>query len=163
MNVSLKILPLALPFLMFLFSGIIWFLILIQVISFIWGFVVLSFLVFVVFWRSLLIIRRAGEVFILRNKKQVLIVSLVLTLGFSELIWALSFLPFSFFVLAGLFSVIFAVVFDVFKEYFKQRPDLFSESDQGNLKKVLIRDILSGIIFIIIIIGASSWLPIKVH
>lgn len=163
MNVSPKIFSLILPFLVFLLASTIWFLVLAQTINFILGLIVLSFLVFIIFWRGFLISRNAGELFFLKNKKQILVISLVLTLGFSELIWIISFLPFSFFILAGLFSIIFLVTFNVLREYFKQRPDLFSEPDRNNLKKILIRDILGGIILIIIIIGVSSWLPLKVR
>lgn len=160
-NVSPKFFSIILPFLVFILASIIWFLILIQSVNFIFGFVILSLFSFVIFWQGLLISRKSGELFTLKNRRQIIIISLAVTLGFSELIWVISFLPFSFFVLAGLFSAIFATIFDVIKEYFKKHVGLFEETDRKKFNKILIRDILSAAIFIIIIISLSSWLPLK--
>ncbi len=141
----------------FLISGFIWYLILYQAISFFNGLVILSFLIFLIFWQNFLAFRRTGELIGLKSKKQIFIVSAVFTLGFSELIWGISFMPFSFFILSGILSVIFAVTLDIFKEYFKK-----SEVDDLKIKKVLIRDITAGIILIIIFIFINPWLPPKV-
>ncbi len=149
------------PILVFLAASIIWFLILAQTISFIAGFIVLGLFSLLMFWRGLLVSRRAGELFGLKSRKQIFIVSLGITLGFSELIWAISFMPFSFFILGGLFATIFAIVFNIFKEYFKQRQGLFADLDESSFKKILTKNIVLGIILIIILISISSWLPPK--
>ncbi|MEK7578652.1 MAG: hypothetical protein AAB789_00035 [Patescibacteria group bacterium] len=149
------------PILVFFAASIIWFLILGQTISFITGLIVLGLFSLLMFWRGLLISRRAGELFGLKSRKQIFIVSLGAALGFSELIWAISFTPFSFFVLGGLFATIFSVVFNIFKEYFKQHQGLFADLDRNSFKKILTKNIILGIILIIILIAVSSWLPPK--
>ncbi|MDP3004219.1 MAG: hypothetical protein Q8N43_01805 [Candidatus Azambacteria bacterium] len=149
------------PILVFLAASIIWFLILAQTISFIMGFIVLDLFSLFMFWRGLLVSRRAGELFGLKSRKQIFIVSLSVALGFSELIWAISFMPFSFFILGGLLATIFAIVFNIFKEYFKQHQGLFADLDRSIFKKILTKDIVLGIILIIILISISSWLPPK--
>ena len=125
------------------------------------GFIVLDLFSLLIFWRGLLVSRRAGELFGLKNRKQIFIVSLGITLGFSELIWAISFMPFSFFILGCLFATIFVIVFNIFKEYFKQRQGLFADLDRSSFKKILTKNIVLGIILIIILISISSWLPPK--
>ncbi len=149
------------PILVFLAASIVWFLILAQTISFIAGFVVLGLFSLLMFWKGLLISRRAGELKSLRSRKQIFIISLGIALGFSELIWVISFMPFSFFILGGLFAAIFAIVFNIFKEYFKQHQGLFADSDRSNFKKILTKNIVFLIILIIILISISSWLPPK--
>ncbi|KKS44362.1 MAG: hypothetical protein UV48_C0002G0015 [Candidatus Azambacteria bacterium GW2011_GWA2_42_9] len=148
-----------LPIIIFFISSIIWLLILSQIISFFLGFLLLIFIVFLVFWRGFLISRRRGELFGLKNKKQAFFISLGATLGFGELIWAISFLPFSFFILSGFFTVIFSMVFDILREYFKRKPSLFEENGKTNFKKVLVRDFLGGAVFILALILIASWLP----
>lgn len=141
----------------FLISSFIWYLILYQAISFFSGLAILSFLIFLTFWQNFLGLRRAGELTGLKSKKRILIVSVVIVLGFSELIWSISFMPFSFFILGGILAVIFGVILDVFKEYFKKSAGAFD----GNIKNILIRDITTGIVLITIFIFISSWLPLK--
>ncbi len=149
------------PILIFFLASVTWFLILAQVIGFIAGLIVLSAFSFLVFWKGLLISRQAGELFGFKSRKQIFAVSLIAVLGFSELIWVISFLPFSFFILGGLFATIFALVFNVLKEYFKQHQGLFADLDEINFKKILTRNIVLGIILIIILMSISSWLPSK--
>lgn len=161
MKISPKNFSFISPILVFLVSSIIWFLILAQIISFIAGFVVLGLFSLLMFWRGLLISRRAGELFGLKSRKQIFIVSLGVTLGFSELIWAIAFMPFSFLILGGLLTTIFAIVFNIFKEYFKQHQDLFADLDRSSFKKILTKNVVLGIILIIILISISSWLPPK--
>lgn len=141
----------------FLISSLIWYLILYQAISFFSGLIIISFLFFLTFWQNFLGLRRAGELIGLKSKKQIFTVSIVFALGFSELIWSISFMPFSFFILGGILSIIFAVVLDTFKECFKK-----STADDLKIKKVLIRDISAAIILITIFIFISPWLPPKV-
>lgn len=145
----------------FLISGFIWYLILYQAIGFFNGLVILSFLIFLTFWQNFLATRRAGKLTGLKSKKRIFIVSVVIVLGFSELIWSISFMPFSFFILGGMLSVIFGVTLDIFKEYFKKSTidDLSAES--VNIKSILIRDITAGIVLITIFILISPWLPLK--
>lgn len=140
----------------FLISSFIWYLILYQAIDFFSGLIILFFLIFLLLWQNFLGLRRNGELIGLRSKKQVFIVSIILVFGFSELIWSISFMPFSFFILGGILAVIFGVVLDIYKEYFKK-----SIKDDSKIKKVLIRDITAGIVLITIFIFISSWLPPK--
>ncbi len=140
----------------FLTTGFIWYLILYQAISFFSGLIILSFLVFLAFWQNFLTLRRAGELIGLKSKRQIFTVSIVFSLGFSELIWSLSFMPFSFFILSGALTVVFGVVLDVFKEYFKK-----STADDLKIKKILIKDIAAGIILITTFIFINPWLPPK--
>ncbi|MCX6812942.1 MAG: hypothetical protein NTV77_00400 [Candidatus Azambacteria bacterium] len=149
------------PILVFFAASIVWFLILAQTISFIMGLIILDLFSLLIFWRGLLVSRRAGELFGLKSRKQIFIVSLGAALGFSELIWAISFMPFSFFILGCLFATIFVIVFNIFKEYFKQHQGLFADLDRSNFKKILTKNIVLGIILIIILISISSWLPPK--
>jgi len=161
MKISPKIFSFVSPILIFIAASIIWFLILAQTVSFITGFIILGLFSLLVFWRGLLTSRQAGELFGLKSRKQIFIVSLTAALGFSELIWVISFLPFSFFILGGLLAIIFAIVFNIFKEYFKQHQGLFADLDKNSFKKILTKDIVLGIILIIILISISSWLPPK--
>ena len=158
MKVSPQILFVISTIFIFLAASFIWYLILYQVINFVSGLVILSFLIFLAFWQNLLAFRRAGELIGLKSKKQIFIVSLVFTLGFSELIWSISFMPFSFFILSGILSVVFAETQDIFKEYFKK-----SANDYSEIKKILTKDIIAGIILITIFIFISPWLPSKVY
>lgn len=140
----------------FLISSFIWYLILSQTIAFLSGLIILIFLIFLLFWQNFLAFRRAGELIGLKSKKRIFIVSIIFVLGFSELIWSISFMPFSFFILGGILAVIFGATLDILKEYFKEL-----KSDDLKIKKVLIRDITAGIILITIFIFISSWLPPK--
>jgi len=149
------------PVLIFLTASIIWFLILAQAINFITGFIILSLILFLAFWKGLLVSRCAGELIGLKNRKQIFIISLGVALGFSELIWTISFLPFPFFILGGLFATIFAFVFNIFKEYFRQCQDLFIDLKRNGFKKLLAKNIILGIVLLIILISISSWLPPK--
>lgn len=161
MKISPNIFFLIAPILIFFIASFVWFLILAQLIGFIVGFIILGLFSFLFLWKGFLISRRTGELFGLKSRKQILIISLIITLGFTELIWIISFLPFSFFILGGLFATIFAVVFGIFKEYFKQRQGLFSDLDSDNFKNTLTKNIILGIILIIVLISISSWLPSK--
>ncbi len=143
---------------LFLVSSFIWYLILYQAISFFTGLAVLSFLIFLIFWRNFLAFRQIGELIGLKTKKQIFTVSTVFVLGFSELIWGISFMPFSFFILSGILTVIFTATFDIYREYFKKPID-----DDFKIKKILIRDIAAGIILIIIFVFISPWLLPKAY
>lgn len=147
--ISSKTFSLILTPIIFLGAAIVWFLALTQIISFFAGLILLGFFAFLVFWQGLLVSRRNGELFGLKTKKQILAISLGVSLGFVELIWIISLLPFSFYVLGGLFTAIFVIVFDIFKEIFKGQE----------IKKILKRDIISGVVFITILILISHWLP----
>ena len=153
-KISSKVFSVVSPIWVFLVASFIFFLILYQAISFFSGFAVLVFLFFLTIWKNFLVSRRSGELIGLKNKKQIFIVSLIFVLGFGELIWSVSFLPFPFFVLGGILAVIFGVVLDVYKEYFRE-PSVFN----GEIKRILIRDIVTGIILITIFIFISPWLP----
>lgn len=142
----------------FLGSSFIWYLILYQAISFFNGLVILSFLIFLLFWQNLLAFRRVGELIGLKTKKQIFIVSAVFSLGFSELVWGISFMPFSFFILGGILTVIFTITSDILKEYFKK-----STRDGSKIKKILTRDVAVGIILIIIFIFINPWLPPRAY
>ncbi|MBI2635464.1 MAG: hypothetical protein HYW79_02875 [Parcubacteria group bacterium] len=156
-----KIFSVLSPLIVFFVSGIVWLMILTQRLGFFSGLLLLSFFTFLLFWRGLLISRQAGELFGLRAKHKIFIVCAAATLGFSELIWTISFLPFAFFILSGIFAVIFSICFDILKEYFKRRPGLFRDYDKGGYKKILYKDICGGAILIIIFILISSWLPAR--
>jgi len=137
------------PILIFLAADFIWFLILAQAVGFFAGFVILAIFSFLIFWKGLLISRRNGELFGLKSKKQIFSASLSAGLVLSEIIWVISFLPFPFFILGGLFAIIFALIFNIFKKYFKQQEEPF-----GNL-------IILAVVLIIILISISPWLPSK--
>ena len=156
-RISPIIISVTMPFWIFLVSSFIWYLVLYQAISFFSGIAILIFLIFLTFWQIFLSFRRKGELIGLKNKKQIIVVSLVFVLGFSELIWSISFMPFSFFILGGILAVIFGVVLDIYKEYFKK-----SIGDNLNIKRILIRDVVTGVILIAIFIFISPWLPPKV-
>lgn len=151
MKITPKTFLFAMPFLVFFMVSFIWFEILSQKMGFIAGLIILSLASFLIFWKGLLINRRAGELFDLKSRKQIFVFSLGIALGFCELIWAISFLPFPFFILGGLFTVIFAIAFNIISEYLKQPREL----------KFLIRNIILGISLIIIFILSSQWLPPK--
>ena len=141
------------PFLIFFVAGFIWLEILSQKMGFIAGLIILSLASFLIFWNGLLISRHAGELFGLKSRKQIFVFSLGITLGFCELIWAISFLPFPFFILSGLFMVIFAVAFNVI---------LADNANKDDLRRVLIKNTLLGAGLLIILILSSPWLPPKV-
>lgn len=155
-KISPHIISVLLPFWIFLAGSFVFYLFLYQAISFFSGIAILVFLFFLTFWRIFLLFRRGGELIGLKNKKQVFVVSLVFALGFGELIWSISFMPFSFFILGGILAVIFGVVLDIFREYFKK-----SALDNLEIKRFVIRDIALGIILITIFIFISPWLPPK--
>lgn len=156
-KISPQIISVILPVWVFLASSFVWYLVLYQAISFFSGILILISLIFLTFWQIFLMLRRKGELIGLKNKKQILIVSLVFVFGFSELIWSISFMPFSFFILGGILAVIFGVVLDIYKEFFRK-----FDSDNLKIKKILIRDIITGVILIVIFIFISPWLPPKV-
>ncbi|GEM_PF-2711936 len=146
---------------MFVVASTVWLMILTQAIGFFSGLLILSVVAFLLFWRGFLASRKAGELFGLRTKSGIFIVCAAATLGFSELIWTISFLPFAFFILSGIFTVIFSIVFDILKEYFKRQPGLFRDFDKDGFKKILYKDVFGGAILIIIFVLLSSWLPAR--
>ena len=156
MKISSQMIFIISPIWIFLTSSFILYLILYQAISFFNGLLVSSLLYFLTFFQDFLEFRKSGESTGLKNKKQIFVISLVLTLGFSELFWSISFLPFSFFILGGILAVIFTVVLDIYKENFKR-----SANDSLKIIRILIRDIVTGVILITIFIFISSWLPQK--
>jgi len=156
MKISSQMIFIISPIWIFLTSSFIFYLILYQAISFFNGLLVSSLLYFLTFFQDFLEFRKSGESTGLKNKKQIFVISLVLTLGFSELFWSISFLPFSFFILGGILAVIFTVVLDIYKENFKR-----SANDSLKIIRILIRDIVTGVILITIFIFISSWLPQK--
>ena len=156
-----KIFSITAPFVIFVAGSIVWLMILTQAIGFFSGLLTLSFIVFLLFWRGLLVSRQAGELFGLRNKHRIFLVCAAASFGFIELIWTISFLPFAFFILSGIFTIIFSIVFDILKEYFKRRPGLFRDLDKDGFKKLLYKDIFGGAVFIVIFVLISSWLPAR--
>lgn len=155
---SLPILLIISAVFIFLTSSFIWYLILYQAISFFSGLAILSFLIFIIFWKIFLAFRKSGELIGLKNKRQIFVVSTVLVLCFSEFIWSISFMHFPFFIMGGILTVIFTVVIDICKEYFKK-----SSIDDLIIRRVLMRDITIGVILITIFIFISPWLPPKVY
>lgn len=144
-------------------SGLVWFLILSQTTSFIVGIISIIVVSFLFFRWGFLAFRSAGELLGLKKRKQIIVVSLVAALALGEVFWALSFLPFSFFILGGIFTITFVIVFNMMKEYFKQQR----EEPPVNLKEVgfykfLKKNIIIAVILIIILISISPWLPPKV-
>lgn len=157
MKISSQMIFMVSPVWIFLALSFVLYLILYQAISFFSGLVIASFLFFLTFWRDFLSLRFSGELVGLKSKKQILIFSAILTFGFTELVWAISFLPFSFFILGGIMAIIFGVVLDIYKEYFKK---FINDDESGiKIKKILIRDITFGIVLITIFIFISKWLP----
>ena len=144
MKITPKTFLFVMPFLIFFVASFIWLEILSQKIGFITGLVILGGVSFLIFWNGLLISRRTGELFDLKNRKQIFVFSLGIMLGFCELIWAISFLPFPFFILGGLFTVIFAIAFNI----------IVSGHN-------IIKNALLGASLIIIFILSSPWLPPK--
>ena len=144
MKITPKTFLFVMPFLIFFVASFIWLEILSQKIGFITGLVILGGVSFLIFWNGLLISRRTGELFDLKNRKQIFVFSLGIMLGFCELIWAISFLPFPFFILGGLFAVIFAIAFNI----------IVSGHN-------IIKNTLLGASLIIIFILSSPWLPPK--
>lgn len=155
---SLPILLIISAAFIFLTSSFIWYLILYQAISFFSGLAILSFLIFIIFWKIFLAFRKSGELIGLKNKRQIFVVSTILVLCFSEFIWSISFMPFPFFIMGGILTVIFTVIIDICKEYFKK-----SSIDDLIIRRVLMRDITIGVILITIFIFISPWLPPKVY
>jgi len=133
----------------FFIASTVWFLILAQTISFFYGLFIFTLLVFLIFRAGFTINRRAGMLFGIKTKKQVLAISLVVAAGFAEIFWAVSFMPFSFYTLGGIMAVVFTVSFIVLKSYYERL----------DIKSLMIKNILFGIILIAIFIGISSWLP----
>src|SRR3989338_4963991 len=147
----------------FLISSFIRYLILYQAIGFFNGLVILSFFIFLAFWQNFLAFRRAGELIGLKSKKQIFIISVIFVLGFSELVWSISFMPFPFFILGGILAVIFGVTLDIYREYFRKLASDSSSALGLKIKKVIIKDVIAGIILIIIFIFISPWLPPKAY
>ncbi|MDO8443505.1 MAG: hypothetical protein Q7S78_00745 [Candidatus Azambacteria bacterium] len=145
MKITPKTFLFAMPFLVFFIASFIWLEILSQKLGFFAGLVILSLASFLVFWNGLLINRRAGELFGLKSRKQIFVFSLGIALGFCELIWAISFLPFPFFILGGMFTVIFAFAFNI----------IITEHS-------IMRNAVLAAGLIIIFILSSPWLPPKV-
>lgn len=162
MKITPKTFLFVMPFLVFFTAGFIWLEILSQKIEFITGLIVLSLASFLIFWKGLLINRCAGELFGLKSRKQIFVFSLGVALGFCELIWAISFLPFPFFILSGLFTVIFAIAFNIINEHLKQYKESAEDYNDKNFKKFLIKNTILGAGLIIIFILSSPWLPPKV-
>ncbi len=144
MKITPKTFLFIMPFLVFFMASFAWLEILSQKISFVVGLIILSLAVFFIFWNGLLINRRAGELSILKSRKQILVFSFGIALGFCELFWAVSFLPFPFFILGGIFTVIFAVAFNVIVN-----------------NRNVIKNIVLAAGLIIIFILSSPWLPPK--
>lgn len=152
----------AMPLIIFTFASLVWRIILDPTaIGFFSGLLILSIIAFLLFWRGLLFSRQTGELFGLKKKSQIFFISAAATLGFGELIWTISFLPFAFFILGGIFAVVFSVIFDILKNYFKIQPGLFRDLDKNNFKKTLYKDIFGGAVMIIIFILISPWLPVR--
>ncbi len=145
MKITPKIFLFIMPFLTFFAAGFIWLEILSQKAAFITGLIILSLVSFLIFWNGLLINYRAGVSFGLKTRKQIFVFSLGIALGFCELIWVISFLPFSFFILSGLFTVIFAIAFNVIVS-----------------GRNIVKNAILGASLIIIFILSSPWLPPKV-
>jgi len=135
----------------FFIASAVWFLILAQAISFFYGLLIFTTMAFLIFRQGLIINRQAGLLFELKNKKQILAISLISSVGFAEIFWTISFMPFSFYTLGGIMAAVFAVSFIILKSYYERL----------DIKSLMLKNILFGIILIVIFIGISSWLPKK--
>lgn len=158
---SSKMFFLTMTLAIFIIASVFYFLILIQLMNFIVGLLLFGLIIFFLFWNGLLISRRLGELYGLKSKKQIFIISLIFTLGFSEVFWSIAFLSFSFFTLGGLFTVFFSTVFDIIRESFKNQRNLFSKIEDKELIKIIRRDVVLGIIFTAVLISISAWMPIR--
>jgi len=72
-------------------------------------------------------------------------------------------MPFPFFILGGILAVIFGVTLDIYGEYFRKPANDSSFDFNGKIKKVIIKDVMAGIVFITIFILISPLLPPKAY
>lgn len=128
-------------------SGI-WFLIMTQAFGFAWGLLGVILVSFFNFWQFLLVSLYFGE-FVKVKKSDLFLFSLVATLGLGELAWIISFLPFNFFILAGIESALFAFTLDTFGSYFRG----------ASLKKVIYKNLSLGVLIFAVLLLLTPWLP----
>ena len=140
----------------YLLTSLIWFFILAQALDFILGLIFISVGTGLLFFQSMLITRRAGEFVNIKNKIQITTVSLGVSMGLAETAWAISFLPFGYFILGALFTVVFGAVLNIISSYYK-----VSSTDPETFKKIVTRSVILAFVFIIIFVTISPWLPQK--
>jgi len=92
----------------------------------------------------------------IKNKIQITTVSLGVSMGLAETAWAISFLPFGYFILGALFTVVFGAVLNIISSYYK-----VSSTDPETFKKIVTRSVILAFVFIIIFVTISPWLPQK--
>lgn len=140
----------------YLLASLVWFFILAQAFDFIWGLIFISAGAGLLFFQSMLITRRAGELVNIKNKTQIAVISMGVLVGLAEAAWAISFLPFGYFVLGALFTTIFCAALNIISSYYK-----VPLSDFETFKKIIIRSVALAFVFIVIFVIISPWLPQK--
>lgn len=140
----------------YLLASLIWFFILAQAFDFIWGLILISVGAGSLFFQSMLITRRAGEFINIKNKMQIAVISLGVSMGLAETAWAISFLPFGYFVLGALFTAVFGAALNIISSYYKIPP-----TDPETFRKIVIRSVALAFFFIVIFVTISPWLPQK--
>lgn len=147
--------------LFFAFS-LVWFFMIGRDLDFWLGILIMIFLSFLSFWQSLLVSLHFGELapapdsssdslgeFKKPVKRDLFIFSVWSALALGELGWVLSFLPFSFFVLAGVFSSFWNAWTEILKYYFR-----------GSLSfKVIYKNILLVFLVATLLLLITPWLP----
>src|SRR3989344_2122644 len=83
-------------------------------------------------------------------------ISVGVSMGLAETAWAISFLPFGYFILGALFTVVFGAVLNIISSYYK-----VSSTDPETFKKIVTRSVILAFVFIIIFVTISPWLPQK--
>lgn len=139
-------------FTVFFVASFLWFFSLAQAIDFVSGLVGLAAAAALILGQSLFVARRKGELTGIKNKSQILILAGGSALGFAEIIWALSFLPFSYFISGAIFTTIWVMVFNIFRRY-------GDNAGGEKFREVILRSLLIGSAFIFILIVISPWLP----
>ncbi len=140
----------------YLLASLVWFFILAQAFDFIWGLLAVSLGSGLLFFQSMLITRRAGELINIKSKTQIAVISLGVLVGLAEVAWAISFLPFGYFVLGALFTTVFGAVLNVISSYYK-----ISSNDPETFRKIITRSVALAFVFIVIFVIISPWLPQK--
>lgn len=140
----------------YLLASLIWFFILAQAFDFIWGLIIISLGAGLLFFQSMMITRRAGELVNAKNKMQIAVVSLGISVGLAETAWAISFLPFGYFVLGALFTAVFGATLNIISSYYKISPN-----DPETFRKIIARNVALASVFAAIFIIISPWIPQK--
>ena len=139
----------------YFFSSLIWFFILAQAIDFIWGLIIIALVSSLIFLQAMLISRLAGQLVKIKNKNQIVILSAAVLIGLAEISWAVSFLPFGYFILGALFTAVFIATFNIIDSYYR------TTLDEIAVKKLVIRNVMVTMAFVVILVFLSPWLPQK--